>query len=296
MTFAVGPVPPVVTQDWAQLKRLSAKDDVGRIGSRGIGEGFNLYSMEKEAELGRELAKQAESDVRLLNDPVVIEYVNRLTQNLARHSDAKLPITVKIIDSDEVNIFTLPGGFLFVNTGCLLAVESEAELAGAIAHEIAHTAARHPTKTESRKRMLHSALLPFSLLTGGATDAVIEPMAFTKFSRDAEREADFLGLQYTYAAGYDPAELIRFFERIRIEEGEYRSSFVSKLLQTHPMTEQRIRRARQEIKTILPPRNAYIITTSDFDKMKARLGAIAAAHRAVRVSPTHTRVPEDRTP
>lgn len=269
--FAIRPLPPKGA-DRSSLKRprrLPAKYDIARIGLRGIGEGFNFYSIERENEIGRQLAKQAESEAHIVDDPAVVEYVNRITQNVVAHSDAKLPITITLIQSDDVNIYSMPGGFLFLNTGFLLAVESEAELAGAIAHEIAHTAARHATRNESRKRMIRFAMMPLSLVTGGASDLVIQPMAFNKFSRDAEREADLLGLEYTYAAGYDPAELVRFFERVRQQEGDEQTSPMSRLRDTHPTTTQRIQRAQQEIRTILPPKDMYLITSSDFDDMKA---------------------------
>lgn len=272
-TFPTAILAPIqAPQASSQVKphNLPAKYDLARIGSRGIGDGFNLYSIQREVAVGRELAKQIESESCPVNDPGIIEYVNRITQNLVRHSDAKFPITIKVINSDDVNIYSLPGGFLFVNTGFLLAVESEAELAGAIAHEIAHTAARHATKNQSRKRMVHFVSMPLSLVSGGLSDAVIEPIAFTKFSRDAEREADLLGLEYTYAAGYDPTELTHLFERLR-EQGGQRTSFIGRLFHTHPMTDQRIRRAQKEIKSFFSARDVYVVTTSDFDNMKARL-------------------------
>lgn len=254
----------------ADYKDMSAKYDVTRIGSRGIGNGFNLYSLERERKLGRELAAVTESDMHMVSDPIVIEYVNRLVHNLVRHSDATLPLTLRLVDRDDVNIFTLPGGFLYVNSGFLLAAESEGELAGAIAHEIAHSAARHATRSASRKKLVHAAFLPLSLASCGAAHSLIERMIDMKFSRNAEREADLLGLEYVYAAGYDPAEFVRFFERIQEQAGPEKTTFLGTLFRTHPAMNKRIRRAQKELAS-MPTRDAYVITTSDFDEMKARL-------------------------
>jgi predicted Zn-dependent protease len=283
-------------------KHLSAEDDVTKIGERNVGGGLNFYSIAKERALGKQLAMQVESSSRLLTDPVVTAYVNRIGQNIVRNSDAKVPFTIKVIDDDDVNAFALPGGYFYVNTGLILAAENEAELAGVMAHEIAHVAARHATKNATRSEIFNLASIPLIFVGGPAGFAIEQiaglavPMSFLKFSRDAEREADLLGLQYEYAAGYDPAEFVHFFETIKARE-KRSHSILAKAFATHPMTSDRIKRAQKEIETMLPSRPEYIVNTSEFDEVKARLEADENAQRissAGNVLPTlRRRPPED---
>lgn len=259
--------------------KVGSKYDVSRIGERGIGGGLNLYSLRREQELGRVLASQVESGSRLLTDRAVAEYVNRVTQIIVRNSDARLPFTVKVIDDDTINAFALPGGFLYVNTGLLLAAENEAELAGVIAHEVAHVAARHATKNATKAQIFNLASIPLIFFGGPAgmlvrqVAGIAVPMSFLKFSRDAEREADLLGIEYQYAAGYDPGEFVHFFETIKGRQ-ESKHNAIAKAFMTHPMTDDRIRRAEKEIETMLPPRDEYRVNTSEFDEMKAHLAAL----------------------
>ncbi|MBI3894841.1 MAG: M48 family metalloprotease [Acidobacteria bacterium] len=286
----------VVGQD----KKNSSKDsrsDVEAIGDRDVGDGMNFYSLEKEIALGKSLAQQVEQQSRLVMDPVVAEYVNRVGQNLVRNSDAKVPFTIKVIDSDDVNAFALPGGFFFVNTGLILATENEAELAGVMAHEIAHVAARHGTRNASKAELANWLTIPLIFLGGpigyGVRSAasVLIPMKFLQFSRGAEREADFLGLQYLYKTGYDPQSFIDFFEKIQAKE-KSRPGSLSKAFSTHPLTPERIDAAQGEIQTILPPRSEYMVTTSEYDRVVERLrvlqnrGAVEAAEQQGEDRPT----------
>jgi predicted Zn-dependent protease len=260
-----------------------AKYDVKRIGEREIGRGMNIYSLEREQALGRELAGEIESQSRMVADPVVTEYVNRIGQTLVRNSDARVPFTIKVVDNDEVNAFALPGGFFYVNTGLILAADNEAELAGVMAHEIAHVAARHATKNATRAQIWNIASIPLIFMGGPAGYAIREiaslavPMSFLKFSRDAEREADLLGVEYEYAAGYDPVAFVQFFEKLRAREKE-KHSFIAKAFTTHPMTADRIKRAQDEIATMLPAKDDYIVDTSEFEDVKARLSALILKH------------------
>src|SRR5690242_979386 len=210
---------------FAAVLPLAAKDgnkkkDPDAIGDRKVTCKVNWYSLEKEISLGKQLAQEVERQSRVINDPVVAEYVNRIGQNLVRNSDAKVPFTIKVIDNDEINAFALPGGFFYVNTGMILAADNEAELAGVMAHEIAHVAARHATKNATKSEIFNLASIPLIFLGGPAGYAVRQvmglavPLGFLKFSRDAEREADLLGLEYQYATGYDPEEFVRFFEKL----------------------------------------------------------------------------------
>ncbi len=258
-------------------RHVEGRYDVTRIGMRGIGDGVNFYSIEKEQMLGRQLAQDIEKHVRLMNDPVIQDYVNRLGQILVRNSDAQVPFTIKVVDDEDVNAFALPGGFFYVNTGLIMAADNEAELAGVMAHEIAHVAARHATRNATKKQIWDLASLPLIFVGGPVTMAIRQfssiavPMSFLKFSRDAEREADLLGMEYEYAAGYDPQAFVDFFEKLQVREKHGKNNFLIKAFSTHPMTEDRIRRAEVELETMLPPRADYIVTTSDFENVKAHL-------------------------
>jgi predicted Zn-dependent protease len=273
---------PVQQQDTVNPR--NSKEDVEAIGNRKVGKGPNFYSLEKEIALGKQLAQEVERSSRLINDPVVTEYVNRVGQNLVRNSDARVPFTIKVIDSDEVNAFALPGGFFYVNSGLILRAQEESELAGVMAHEISHVTARHGTKNATKGQILQLASIPLVLLgpPGLAGYGLYEglnaalPLAFLKFSRDAEREADFLGLQYMYKAGYDPNSFVTFFERIQADE-KRRPGTIPKVFSTHPPTPDRIEAAQKEIARILPNRPEYIVTTSEFDSVKERLRNIMFA-------------------
>jgi predicted Zn-dependent protease len=287
VTLAVVPPPPEPVIDTAvpnvgsNLGKVAAKYDVSHIGDRGIGKGVNFYSLEKEIALGRDLSREVESSAVLITDPVVTEYVNRIGQNLVRNSDAKVPFTIKVIDNDEINAYALPGGFFYVNSGLILAADNEAELAGVMAHEIAHVAARHATKTATKVEIWNIASIPLIFLGGPAGFAVrqaaalLVPMGFLKFSRDMEREADLLGIEYDYAAGYDPSALVDFFERLQAKKNQKHSA-LAKAFSTHPMTEDRIQRAEKEILTMLPARDQYLVDTSEFEDMKARLFSLTS--------------------
>lgn len=257
-------------------KKKGSKDDVEAIGDRDVGKGMNFYSLEKEIALGKALAQQVEQQSQIVLDPVVAEYVNRVGQNLVRNSDAQVPFSIKVIDSDEINAFALPGGFFFVHTGLILATESEAELAGVMAHEIAHVAARHGTRSASKAELANWLTIPLIFLGGpvgfGARSAasVLVPLKFLQFSRGAEREADYLGLQYLYKTGYDPYAFTGFFEKIQARE-KSRPGTLAKAFSTHPLTPDRIDAAQTEMNTILPPRDEYVVSSSEYDRVIERL-------------------------
>ena len=264
----------------------NAKEDVDAIGNRNPGKGVNFYSLEHEIALGKQLAQEVERTSKMIDDPVVTEYVNRVGQNLVRNSDARVPFTIKVIDSDEVNAFALPGGFFYVNSGLILRAQEESELAGVMAHEISHLVARHGTKQATKGEMMQLATIPLILLGPGgwAGYGIYEalqlaiPLSYLKFSRDAEREADFLGIQYMYKAGYDPNSYVTFFERIQADE-KRRPGTIPKFFSTHPPTPERIADAQKEIARILPEREEYIVTTSEFDGVKSRLRNVMFARK-----------------
>src|SRR5213594_1534431 len=276
---------PVQQKDTVTPK--NSKEDVEAIGNRSVGKGVNLFSLEREISLGKSLAQEVERSSKMIDDPVVTEYVNRVGQNLVRNSDARVPFTIKVIDSDEVNAFALPGGFFYVNSGLILRAQEESELAGVMAHEIAHVAARHGTKNATKGEILQWAsipamiFIPYSMagyaMYQGLNLAI--PLTFLKFSRDAEKEADFLGLQYMYKAGYDPNSYVTFFERIQADE-KRRPGTIPKVFSSHPPTPERIENTQKEIARILPAKSEYIVTTSEFDSVKSRLRGIMFSRKA----------------
>lgn len=268
------------------------KENVDDIGNRNLGKGVNFYSLEREIALGKQLAQEVERSSKMIDDPVVTEYVNRVGQNLVRNSDAKVPFTIKVIDSDEVNAFALPGGFFFVNSGLILRANEESELAGVMAHEISHVVLRHGTKNATKGEIMQLATIPLMLLGPGgwAGYGIYEaaqlaiPVTYLKFSRDAERQADYFGLQYMYHAGYDPNSYVTFFERIQADD-KRRPGTIPKVFSTHPPTPERIELAQKEIADILPARPEYIVTTSEFDSVKSRLRNIMFARKATDHAP-----------
>ena len=274
-------------------KDKDKKKDPDEIGNRDVGKGINFYSIEKEMALGQQLAIEVEKQAKMVDDAIVGEYVNRLGQNLARNSDAKMPITFKIIDSDSVNAFTLPGGHVFVNSGLIRVAETEAELAGAMAHEIAHVAARHITRQETRAQIVNLATTPLIFLGGWTGYAIRQgaglgiPLTFLSFSRTFEGEADLLGLEYMYKAGYDPTASIDIFERIESLE-KRQPGTVAKVFSTHPMTADRIRTAQKNINEILPNKPEYVVNTSEFNEMRGR---VIAAHQRQKHQPMIRRNP-----
>jgi predicted Zn-dependent protease len=255
-------------------KRLN---DIEAIGNRNVNKGsINLVSLNEEIDLGRRMAAEYERQVDLLDDPVITEYVNRVGQNLVRNSDAMAPFTIKVVDSEEVNAAALPGGFLYVNTSLLLAASDESEFAAVLAHEIAHVAARHGTESASKARLFNVLSIPLIFLGGPAGIAIrqagafLVPAQFFRFSRKAETEADFLGIEYMFKAGYDPLGSIRFFEKLQAIETIHRGG-ISELFASHPPTAERIKKAREVVSTILPERSRYVTTTSQFIEAKERL-------------------------
>jgi predicted Zn-dependent protease len=258
-----------------------SKADVNAIGNRNVGHGVNFYSLEHEIALGKQLSAEIERQAKFITDPVVNEYVNRVGQNLVRNSDAQVPFTIKVIDSDVVNAFALPGGFFYVNSGLILHADEESELAGVMAHEIAHVCARHGTKQATKSDIVQigaiaaSIFIPYTLagyaLYQGINVAI--PLTFLKFTRTDEAEADYLGLQYMYKAGYDPNAFVSFFEKVEADEKKQPGT-IPRVFSTHPPTPDRIEASQKEIATILPPRDEYIVTTSEFDVVKKRLQAI----------------------
>jgi predicted Zn-dependent protease len=282
-----------------QAPKKIAKYDITRIGSRGIGHGFNIYSLKRERQLGESLAAVFDSSSKIVNDTVLNDYVNRLAQKLVRNSDAEVPFTVRLIDSSDIpRAYGLPGGFLYVDSSLIFASESEAELVGVMAHEIAHVAARHATRALTRKNLC-DLTGTLSMLAGpmGAllqeAGGIAGPLSLKKFSRDAEYEADLLGIEYAYSAGYDPEALLSALEKLHAMEVNRSSAFaqipgyhlaskvpfhhkIARGFANYPLTEERIRRLQSEIATFLPDRKTYIVDTNEFQEIKSRLLSMRA--------------------
>jgi predicted Zn-dependent protease len=262
---------------WADDQK-NKKDDPSQIGNRDVGKGLNIYSLEREMALGKQLAEEVTRQSKVQDDPLISEYVNRICQNLARTSDAKVPITCQIIEGESPNAFALPGGFIFVYTGLIKIASEEDELAAAIAHEIAHVAARHMTKQATKSTVLNAASIPIGILLGGGLGGYAARQggglainsAFLHFTRADEIEADYLGVQYMYAAGYDPNGAISIFEKLESLQRTKPGTF-GKIFSTHPMDADRINKTEKEIARILPDKPEYLVTTSEYGEMRDRL-------------------------
>jgi Putative Zn-dependent protease, contains TPR repeats len=263
--------------------KKGSEDDVNAVGDRNIGgRGMgNWYSTDWEIRNGKQYSMEIEKSAHMVTDPVINEYINRIGQNIVKNSDCKVPFTIKVIDSDEINAMALPGGFFYVNSGLILAADEEAELAGVMAHEVAHVCAHHAAREMTRMNYMQIGSVPLIIFTQGSwtgygiyeASQLAIPVTFLQFSRNFEAEADWLGLQYMYKAGYDPQAFIQFFEKLDALE-KHKPGTLAKVFADHPQTPDRIARSEEEIATIMPPRPDYIVTTSEFDDIKARLARL----------------------
>ncbi len=270
---------PATTTTAKSNKPLSPNEDPAMIGKRNINGGIigkMSGSLEKEVRLGREAAAEVDRQAKFVDDPIITEYVNRVGQNIVLHSDSKVPFTIKVIDSDEVNAFALPGGFFYVNKGLLLAADNEAELAGVMAHEIAHVAARHAVENQTKASLLEYAAIAGSIFLGGIPGMIYQNTAgigllgiFMKFSRGAEEEADKLGVQYMYAAGYDPGAMATMFEKLEAKNKK-KPGFIARAFATHPAPPDR-RASAQALAARFPEHEEYVISSSEFQRVKNRL-------------------------
>jgi predicted Zn-dependent protease len=261
-------------------------DDVNAVGNRDIGgRGMgNWYSTDTEIKMGKMYSMEIEKSTKFINDPIVTEYVNRIGQNIVKNSDCKVPFTIKVIDSDEINAMALPGGFFYVNSGLILNADEEAELAGVMAHETAHVCAHHAVREQTRMNYAQLGTIPLIFIGGWTGYGIYEaasigvPITFMKFSREFESQADYLGVQYMYRAGYDPQAFISFFEKVQALE-KRKPGAVAKVFADHPQTPDRIQHSQEEIARILPARDQYTVTTSEFEDVKARLARIENKRR-----------------
>lgn len=273
-------IPAWAGQHSKRKTKAKAKAEISRIGDRDLTKGdLDLYSQQREFDLGKEMAEQVEELATPFNDPSTVRYVQALTDRIVRSSDAKIPVQVRVIYSNQVNAFALPGGYLFVNTGLILRTRSEAELAGVLAHEVAHIADRDATREMSQQEVMKWMSLPLLYIGGPAGFAIhgglllAEPLSAMAFSRHAEQRADFLGLQYLYKSGYDPEAYVDFFERVKTLEKDPQG-MIARAFASHPLTKERIIAVEREIQKDLPPRSEYVETTSAYQNMRDRLEQI----------------------
>ena len=267
---------------------------------RQAGRGINFYSRARELALGRDLAMDLERSVRLIDDPVVSEYINRIGRNLALNSNSQFVPRIRIIRSEDTNSVTIPGGFIYINSGLIRAAHNEAELAAALAHEIGHVAARHYTRQASLTDLLGYSAIPL-MFVGGLPGLMLQegaslgaPLVWKKFSRSAEGEADRLGIQYAYDAGYDPTAFVDLLERISLQQLGKRN-LIDKMMAEHPEIDSRIRAAQKQIQNRLTPREQYLLQTSEFDQVKQRLITIESNGNVPR-RPTYSPTPPDERP
>ena len=263
--------------------KAGSEDDINSIGTRNIGgRGLgNWYSTDWEIRTGKQYSMEIEKSAHMVTDPVIVEYVNRVGQNIVKNSDCKVPFTIKVIDSDEINAMALPGGFFYVNSGLIMAADEEAELAGVMAHETAHVCAHHAARQMTKMNYVQIGSIPLIIFTQGSWTGygiyeaaqLAVPISFLQFSRMDEAEADWLGVQYMYKSGYDPQAFVQFFEKLDALE-KHKPGTLAKVFADHPQTPDRIIHSEEEIATILPARPDYVVTTSEFDDVKARLARI----------------------
>ena len=291
----------VPAQTKKEEKPLDDKSNPLLIGKRDINKGnLVFYSLDREVAIGRQLALEIDRSSKLITDPAITEFVNRIGQNIVLHSDAKVPFTIKVIDSEEINAFALPGGFLYVNRGLIEAADNEAEVAGVLAHEIAHVTARHGIEQASKGELLNYASIPLIFLGGWGgyilqqVAGIAVPLTFLKFSRGAEKEADRLGAQYMWASGYDPNALISFFEKLQVKNKK-KPGTLSKIFSTHPMTEDRIKEV-QPLIARFPDRGEYQVSSSEFNTVKSRLVSIGAEARSAAITAENNRPTLKRRP
>jgi len=286
-TAAASPT-PVLVEPGSQMEKVKSGsiDDVSAVGNRDIGgRGMgNWYSTDSEIRMGRQYAAEIEKSTKFITDSTITEYVNRIGQNIVKNSDCKVPFTIKVIDSDEINAMALPGGFFYVNSGLILNADEEAELAGVMAHETAHVCAHHAAREMTRANYAQLGTIPLIFIGGWTGYGIYEaasigvPITFLHFSREFEAQADYLGVQYMYRAGYDPQAFISFFEKVQALE-KRKPGLVAKAFSDHPQTPDRIEHSQAEIAHILPAKDEYTVTTSEFDDIKARLARIENKRR-----------------
>lgn len=292
LTFAMSVASFATDRRHGDVQNIGNRDITGRI----WGIFPNFVSLEREIQIGQQVASEFEQTAKLIDDPVISDYVNRVGQDIVKHSDAKVPFHIKVVDTDEVNAFAFPGGFFYVNKGLILAADNESELAGVMAHEISHVAARHATSRMTKGQILQLVAIPALFVGGYWAQMAIQNglglginLELLGVTRDSEKEADQLGIQYLWNTGYDPNAFVSFFEKLQAQE-KTKPGKLAGFFRTHPYTVDRIAASMDE-ERYLPEKDNYVVNTSEFDRVKARLLAIDNAMRADEASPVDQKRP-----
>lgn len=278
-------------------KRSKSDRDINAIGHRNIAYKGNWYSLDKEKQVAVQFSAAFEQANPLLQDAEIGAYVQGLAQKVARTSDAKLPITTRIADSDDVYAVTLPGGYQCLSRGLLLIVDDEAGLASVLARGIAHTALRSATMDQTRENLMKMATVPLILFgnsPGTQDTSLAVPLTALKFRREDEQDADYFGLQYEYKAGYDPDAFLRTVQTIWSLP---RYSKISNTFGSFPPLSLRLAALRSEIDQVLPKNHSGIDNTSEFMEFKKHLLSLPPAKQEKSPDPKLIRaLPENSQP
>ena len=261
-------------------KRAKAYRDINAIGHRVIGypSGYgNWYSLDKEKEIGAQVSAAFEKSTTLLHDSITQAYLDRLAQTIALNSDSQLPITIRVIDSEDSYALTLMGGHQYISRGLILQLQNEGELAAAIARGIAHTALRSATGEATRTSLMKMVAVPVVFngqdgVVANSTDpGMAVPLTFLKFRRDDESAADYFGVQYLYKSGYEPECFIGFIQEAWPPSGKPTVAAFSPF----PPLPERLKALEKEIREILPKRSGAVTSTGEFAAVREHLLSLA---------------------
>ncbi|HEV2424380.1 MAG TPA: M48 family metalloprotease [Terriglobia bacterium] len=286
-------------QNWpGQLREIDQQMAAGSYHSRRWGDvkdiGFRQIQkgQKDDIKIGQDALRQmklAGLMPKEVEDKAVVDYVKRIGENLAAHSDLQVPLNITILDSKEINAFAFPGGYLFLERGLLEAVDNESELAGVMAHEMSHVVARHGKRLMKKGTIagiiFQAAQVAAIVLTGGVAGigtyyalqygfyglGLVLNLQLLGVSRDYELEADQLGIQYAWNAGYSPDGFTEFFDKIATKEGYINGT---SWFRTHPPFYQRMADGEREIRFL--PRKDLIVQSAGFENMKAALTQVSA--------------------
>ncbi len=256
---------------------------------KNIKPGWNLFSPAQDIQLGKEAAAEIEKQVAVVDNPQLVDYVNRIGKKLIAQPEAgQYPYTFKVVYDKSINAFALPGGPSYVHTGLILAADNEAQIAGVVAHEVAHVALRHGTAqvTKAQALQLLAGLGGAMLGGGGGILGQLAQMGaglganslLLKFSRNAESDADLLGARMMAKAGYDPIEMAKFFEKLEAQEQSSGRS-IPQFLSDHPNPGNRVKAVSAEVR-LMPARQYTKGDTADLNRIKGIINGLPVPPKA----------------